>query len=109
MTSISRTIKYDNVTNYRRAVLVLTALFVLLVAWYIYLVNSTIFGAVSRERQLGVLADLQSEVVALEGDYLGLANNISLEHARTLGFQDVDSKTLIASDYEAEKLAQASL
>ena len=63
----------------------------LLLVCYIYLVNSTIFQAVSRQNELEKLEEHQSVVVGLEQQYLQLSGNITLERAYALGFQDVES------------------
>ncbi len=103
MTANTQVIKYR--LNYRRLALGLLWLAAILIACYIYLVYGTIFKAVSRENDLKQLATLESKVIVLEQQYLGLSSKITLERAYALGFHEAEAKTLIVAG-ETAKLAR---
>lgn len=107
MPVISQTIKYDN-SRQRHLAIGLLLLVGALIACYIYLVNSTIFKAVSRQNDLDKLAALESKVVDLEGAYLELSSGITLERAYSLGFNNAESQTLVYGANRGTKLASRS-
>ena len=107
MSVISQTIRYED-NRQRRLALTLLLLAGVLIACYIYLVNSTIFKAVSRQNDLDKLATLESKVVDLEQSYLELSSNITLERAYSLGFQNAESQTLAYNANSGTRLARRS-
>ena len=68
---------------------------------YLYLVNSVVFNVVTRQKALEQLASKQTAVVALEAEYLGLSNAVTLELAHQLGFRDASSQTIFAFNSSA--------
>ncbi|MCC6290968.1 hypothetical protein IT398_02795 [Candidatus Nomurabacteria bacterium] len=63
---------------------------------YLYLVNSTVFALVSREKLVTILAAKQGAVVSLESEYLTLASGVTMERAIELGFRDAAKETIFA-------------
>ncbi len=70
------------------------AVAVLLLASYLYLVNSAVFNLVARERLLGNLNEMRSNVVALESEYLALSGQVTMELARERGFHDATASAI---------------
>ena len=82
-------------------------LLILLGAVYIYLINSMIFNAVSREKFSQQIDELTSQVATLESRYVALSGRVTLELARGLGFEDTANHTGFA--YEGRALWNENL
>ena len=67
-----------------------------LILAYIYLAQSVVFNVVSRQNVLEKSAKLQTQVVALETEYLALSNQVTVDLAHQLGFHDAASETIFA-------------
>lgn len=81
----------------------------LLLVSHIYLVKSTVFNLMTRERLLASLNETSNNVVALESKYLTLSGQITMDLARNLGFRDAaDSTIFVALPAETSVVALSS-
>ncbi|MEI6553064.1 MAG: hypothetical protein WCO09_00690 [bacterium] len=70
---------------------------VVLVGVYGYMVNQTVWNAFNKDQAEEQIVALNSKLGDLEFQYMSLSNNISIEKAYELGFQNAGGKTLFAS------------
>lgn len=63
---------------------------------YGFLVNNMVRGAVTSEQMGSELTRLNSEVAELESKFIALDQTITLELAKELGFQTVDSAVYVS-------------
>lgn len=70
---------------------------ILLVGAYGYMVNQTVWNAFNRDQAEEQIVALSSKLGDLEFQYMSLSNNVSIEKAYELGFQNASGKTLFAS------------
>ncbi len=70
---------------------------VLLVGVYGYMVNQTVWNAFNKDQAEAQVVALNSKLGDLEFQYMSLSNNVSIEKAYELGFQNASGKTLFAS------------
>ncbi|MBI5140519.1 MAG: hypothetical protein HZA94_03690 [Candidatus Vogelbacteria bacterium] len=55
---------------------------------YIYLLNSSVFNVVIREKNNSKIRETMEDVAILENRYISTRNDINLEMAYTLGYRD---------------------
>ncbi|MEK7661960.1 MAG: hypothetical protein AAB355_00445 [Patescibacteria group bacterium] len=67
----------------------------IVVAFYLYFIGATIFFTVERKVAESEIRNISTMVSALEIEYLGLSNSLSIEHARALGFKDSNNQTFV--------------
>jgi len=58
---------------------------------YIYIIGSITFGVIARKSLENTARVLASNISQLELNYLNKMNNVSKEHALSLGFVDINS------------------
>lgn len=92
MTAVNLNIFYRR----RRLFFIFSSTALCLLVTYLYLVNSTVFALVSREKLGSALAAKQGTVVSLESEYLTLASGVTMERAIELGFRDAAKETIFA-------------
>lgn len=84
----------------------LLSMLVLLVGAYGYMVNETVWNAFNRDQAEEQIVAMNSKLGDLEFQYMTLSNNVSIEKAYDLGFQDAKGKTLFASrEFVAKNVA----
>jgi ABC-type Na+ efflux pump permease subunit len=71
---------------------------------YGYFVNETVFNIVSRKSLEAEIATLNSDIGALELNYIARKNNVTLEYAYAKGFKDVTSTTYVARTTDSAAL-----
>ena len=79
--------------------------FIVLVGVYGYMVNTTVWNAFNKDQAESQIVALNSKLGDLEFQYMSLSNNISIEKAYELGFQNASSSTLFASRDVAKNVA----
>ena len=92
MTAVNLNIFYQR----RKFFFIFSAAALCFLVAYLYLVNSTVFVLVSREKLENALAAKQGTVVSLEAEYLTLASGVTMERAIGLGFRDAARETIFA-------------
>ena len=75
----------------------LLSMLVVLVGVYGYMVNQTVWNAFNKDQAENQIVAMNSKLGDLEFQYMSLSNNISIEKAYELGFQNASGKTLFAS------------
>jgi len=84
----------------------LLSMLVLLMGAYGYMVNQTVWNAFNKDQAEEQIIVLNSKLGDLEFQYMSLSNDISLEKAYELGFQNAVGKTLFASrEFTAKNVA----
>lgn len=84
----------------------LLSILIVLVGSYGYVVNQTVWNAFNKDKSEEEIVALNSELGDLEFQYMSLSNNISIEKAYELGFQNAVGKTLFASrEFVAKNVA----
>ncbi len=76
---------------------------IVLVGVYGYMVNQTVWNAFNKDQAESQIVAMNSKIGDLEFQYMTLSNNISIEKAYELGFQNASGKTLFASRELVEK------
>src|SRR3970282_901149 len=79
----------------RAAFTALSSLLGIVAAFYLYFVGSAIFFTVERKVAESDILNISGRVSALEIEYLGLSNSLSLESAKTLGFKTADNQLFV--------------
>ena len=75
----------------------LLSILILLVGVYGYMVNETVWNAFNKDQAEEQIVALNSKLGDLEFQYMSLSNDVSIEKAYELGFQNASGKTLFAS------------
>ena len=75
----------------------LLGMLIVLLGTYGYMVNQTVWNAFNKDRAEADIVALNSKLGDLEFQYMSLSNNISIEKAYELGFQNATGKTIFAS------------
>ena len=75
----------------------LSSTLLVLMGVYGYMVNQTVWNAFNRDQAEEQIVAMNSKLGDLEFQYMSLSNNVSIEKAYSLGFQDAKDKTLFAS------------
>ena len=83
----------EEVKRERTIVLGLSALGLLLIFSYIFLIHGTIYNIVTEKRVAGESQALGAELVALERDYFEQSSRVNLSLAQELGFQEVKNSS----------------
>jgi hypothetical protein len=84
----------------------LLSVLILLVGAYGYMVNKTVWNAFNKDGAEEQIFALNSQLGDLEFQYMSLSNNISIEKAYELGFQNAVGKTVFASrEFVAKNVA----
>ncbi|MEI6042683.1 MAG: hypothetical protein WCQ00_03925 [bacterium] len=73
------------------------AVFMFLMGTYGYMVNKTVWNAFDKDQSDEQIVALNSKLGDLEFQYMSLSNNISIEKAYELGFQNASANTIFAS------------
>ena len=68
---------------------------VFLVGVYGYMVNKTVWNAFNKDKAEAQIVALNSKLGDLEFEYMTLSNNISIEKAYSLGFQNASSSSIL--------------
>lgn len=87
----------------------LIALLVATVCMYAYFLNIAIKDAVFVSDNDRIMADMRSELSAIENSYLAQEDAVSLQHAHELGFIDDTKPIYITSTIEASRLSFNSI
>ncbi len=81
--------------NYwERLIVVFSVACILLLAGYLYLVNTSVFAIVARKQAESKISDLESQVATLEARYIVLSGRLTLDYAHELGFHDLANDTV---------------
>ena len=72
-------------------------MFIVLVGAYGFMVNKTVWNAFNRDQSEAQIVALNSKLGDLEFQYMSLSNNISIEKAYEMGFQNSSGKAVFAS------------
>lgn len=84
----------------------LLSILILLVGVYGYMVNKTVWNAFNKDQAEEQIVALNSKLGDLEFQYMSLSNDVSIEKAYELGFQNASGKTLFASrEFVAKNVA----
>lgn len=75
----------------KKAFYILVGVIALFLVAYVYLVNQTVWNIVSRKNITKEISNVAGEVASLESSYMALSGSITLDHAYTLGFQDINN------------------
>ena len=70
---------------------------IVLLGTYGYMVNQTVWNAFNKDKAEADIVALNSKLGDLEFQYMSLSNNISIEKAYELGFQNATGKTIFAA------------
>jgi hypothetical protein len=81
---------------------ILACLLLLVAALYVYFLNQTINGIMTREVIYEENMRLASRLSELEADYIALSNAVSLKHAYSMGFIEAP-KTVFISRRSVER------
>ena len=82
------------------------AVLVLLVGVYGYMVNKTVWNAFNKDKSDAAILSLNSKLGDLEFEYMTASNNISIEKAYAMGFQNASSSMIFATrDVVAKNVA----
>lgn len=82
------------------------SILIVLVGAYGYMVNTTVWNAFNKDKAEEQIVALNSQLGDLEFQYMSLSNNISIEKAYELGFQNAVGKTVFASrEFVAKNVA----
>lgn len=82
------------------------SLLVVLMGAYGYMVNQTIWNAFNKDKAEAQIVALNSKLGDLEFEYMSTPNNISIDKAYELGFQNAGSKTIFVSrEFVAKNVA----
>ena len=74
----------------------LTYALIILVALYLYFINTIVMGVVGREQLRNQFSVLKSAVTGLEASEVTLSGGITLERAHSLGFKDAGESASFA-------------
>lgn len=80
----------------RRIILSLIGLLITLAITYGYFVKQTINNVVLREQTIEKITDFGGDVSTLEVKYIELKNNIGLDLAYSLGYQDISNVKFVS-------------
>jgi hypothetical protein len=84
----------------------LLSVLIVFVGAYGYIVNQTVWNAFNKDKAEEQIVALNSKLGDLEFQYMSLSNDISIEKAYELGFQNAAGKTLFASrEFVAKNVA----
>ena len=84
----------------------LLSVLIVLVGFYGYMVNKTVWNAFNKDQAEAQILALNSKLGDLEFEYMSMSNNVSIEKAYALGFQNASSSTLFASrEFVAKNVA----
>ena len=84
----------------------LLSVLIVLVGVYGYMVNKTVWNAFNKDQAEEQIVALNSKLGDLEFQYMSLSNDISMEKAYELGFQNASGKTLFAArEFVAKNVA----
>jgi hypothetical protein len=75
------------------------------VALYGYFVNLTIFNVADRMKTQSEITRLNSELGAMEFDYLSLKRSVTMEKALSMGFTEVQDTVFVSHDDTAKSLS----
>jgi len=76
---------------------------VVLVGAYGYMVNQTVWNAFNKDQAEAQVLALNTKLGDMEFEYMSSSNNVSIEKAYELGFQNASSSTMFASRELVEK------
>ena len=83
----------------------LTAVLILCLFSYSYLVRGVIVDVVARQNIEGQLSSLNTQVLNLESEYLNLENGLTLDKAQTLGFVAAPSQKFVMRNTDNPSLS----
>lgn len=75
----------------------LLSVLVVLVGLYGYMVNQTIWNAFNRDNIETQIVALNSKLGDLEFEYMAIPNNVNINKAYEMGFQNASTNTIYAS------------
>jgi len=94
MKTITNTIKSE--VCQRNAIWILAFILVILGVAYAYMVNQAVLNVVARENLEIKISELSSEVSKMEAKYIEMANQIDLNLAYQLGFEEAPAKKYVS-------------
>lgn len=74
------------------------ALIVSLIITYMYMVNKTVWNVMARQQVESSLVSLNSKLSDLEFEYITAKSNVTLEMARSLGYQSPQATYFVTRD-----------
>lgn len=74
------------------------AVFIIVLGFYVYLVNQTVHNVVARRALEREMALLSSDIAALEEEHGILKRSVTKEYAYTLGFEEIAHVSYVTHD-----------